>query len=291
MQPGSPAPMAEPSCKLSATWSSPASVPGIPAFATQPFVAMTSDELTVAWVLGTGGGASVFVADRASTADAFGSAQLVSSGGGADDAGTDAAPAPDGAQPESPYFAFDRVALGSDGLTMVGVSVSGLQMAQFLRDERGAAFSAVALPTRYESLGNVLMPGQRLGDPVLSADGDDLVYSLYGQSAGVTIYESFQFGTNAWPPGSPQSAVSLAITAGTRMRPTSLSADRLTLFYWDEASNTAYAVFRNVATDQFGAFTKAYGPFFSVQANTACSRLYYVAPGPTGFALVEVDAE
>jgi hypothetical protein len=130
-----------------------------------------------------------------------------------------------------------------------------------------------------------------LGDPVLSADGDDLVYSRYGESPSTSVFESFQNGTNSWPPGSEQLAMPLQITQGTRMRPTSLSADRLTLFFWDPVSSMTYALFRNGVMQSFGALAKAYGPFFSAQANAQCSRLYYVAPGASGFTLVSVDAQ
>ncbi len=186
-------------------------------------------------------------------------------------------------------MAFDRVGLSADGLTLVGVSIDGLQMAQFIRDARGNAFSPMPLPSRYQSIGNVLMPGERLGDPVLSADGDDLVYSRYGLSQTLSIYESFQYGTGVWPPGSPESATSLAIAESVRKRPTCLSADRLTLFFWDESSGTAYGVFRNGPTDQFGSFEKSYGALMSVQANAGCSRLYYVAAASSGYALFQVD--
>ncbi len=77
VQPGSDASMAEPACSLSATWSAPVSVPGLATFATVPFVTMTSDELTVAWVVDNGLGGSVFVADRTSSTDPFGPASAL----------------------------------------------------------------------------------------------------------------------------------------------------------------------------------------------------------------------
>jgi hypothetical protein len=293
VQPGSDAAMAEPVCSLTTTWSTPSSVPGLPAFPTQPLVTMTSDELTVAWVLDTGNGGSVFVADRSSPDVPFGSPNALATVTGNDLTTGDAAsaPAPDGGQTGASSLAFDRVGLRADGLTLMGVTASAAQMVQYIRNQRGSAFSSLALPTRYESLGNVLMAGEHLGDPVLSADGDDLVYSRYGLSPTVSIYESFQNGTNPWPPGSQQLGAPLAMTQGARMRPTCLSVDRLTLFFWDDVTNTAYGVFRNGVMDQFTSSAKAYGSFFSVQANARCSRLYYVETVSTGFMLVQVDAQ
>jgi hypothetical protein len=282
--PPSDASMPEPSCNPNKTWGSPTDVPGVNPFASQPLVTITNDELTVAWVVDNGGGqGNVFVADRTSTSASFGTAiQLVAMSPG----GTfDGAIANDGGDS---YFAFDRVALSSDGLTLIGVAVGGLHMAQFIRTDRTGAFLAMPLESRYSDLTTALMAGEKLGDPVLAANGQDLVYSRYGVSPSLTVYESFLASGQTWPAGSGDGTAALAENAGLRKHPTSMTADRLTLFVWDEAGE-AYGVVRATPMSDFN-YAIAFGDRFSIQINGACSRIYYVAPASSGFALEQADA-
>ena len=277
--------MADPACNPNKTWGSPTSVPGVPGFAAQPLVTITNDELTVAWVVDNGGGqGNVFVADRTSASASFGAAsQLVAMplGGGFDGAiGNDGGDS---------YFAFDRVALSSDGLTLIGVAVGSLRMAQFIRADRTAAFVATPMENRYGALTSALMAGEKLGDPVLAANGQDLVYSRYGVSPSLTVYESFlTSGGQMWPAGSGDGTSALSEDAGRRKHPTSMTADRLTLFVWDEAGE-AYGVLRSTPTSSFN-YAIPFGDRFSIQVNGACSRIYYVAPAASGFALEQADA-
>ena len=276
------------------TWSAPVAVMGVPTFATQPIVTMTTDELTVAWVLDAGGGVgNVFVADRASPTDAF-PAPLPLSVGGAVDAGPDAAPPPpptDAGIAAINYFAFERVAFSDDGRTLIGVSVGGRHLAEFIRVERGAAFFPQPMESRFTSLESTLNAGEVLADPVSSASGTDLVYSRYGSGGSISVYESVQNGSSDWPTGTPQEGLPLALLVlGEPKRPTSMTNDQLTLFVWDEASNAAYGVFRGSPNTQFN-FSVRYGAFFSAQVNADCSRLYYVAQGTGGYTLEHVDAQ
>ena len=67
--------MTSPMCSPKQNWGSPTNVAGVPAFAAQPLVTITNDELTIAWVVDNGNGqGSVYYADRASTTAAFGTA-------------------------------------------------------------------------------------------------------------------------------------------------------------------------------------------------------------------------
>jgi hypothetical protein len=284
VSPGTDAAMAQPSCDPTATWSAPALVGGV-SFPMQAIVTMTSDERTVAWVIDAGQGRGrVFTADRATGDGAFGRATELTAGG----SGSSGGGGPDAAAGTA-YFAFDRVGLSADGLTLVGVATDGLGMAGFTRTGRDQPFFALAQPSAYAALVRPLMPGEVLGDPVLSADGDDIVYSRYGQSHTVSIFEAFRAGSVPWGGGSPRQSQPLEMSAGLRKLPTSLSADRLTLFVWDEATSAAYGVFRS---DPMGDFTGAqpYGPRYSLQVNGACTRLYYVGPDGAGFALYRVTS-
>jgi hypothetical protein len=277
--------MTDPTCNPTMTWGAPSNVPGVPGFAAQPLITVTNDELTIAWVVDNGGGqGNVFVADRASTSASFGApTQLVETPAGS--SVVDSAVADGG----SSYFAFDRVALSSDGLTLVGVAVSGLHMAQFIRANRTSAFVSMPMETRYNVLASALMAGEKLGDPVLAANGEDFVYSRYGLSPSLTIYESFLTAGQTWPAGSGESAAALEEDAGRRKHPTSMTADRLTLFVWDEAGE-AYGVIRSTQTSNFN-YPIPFGPRFSIQINGSCSRIYYVAPAASGYSVVQADAQ
>ena len=286
--PPSDAPMSEPLCSPGAKWSDPVPVAGIPTFATQPLITLTNDELSVAWVVDAGGGqGSVLVADRTTRTSAFGSSVAVTP--------IVFGPPPDGGGPPIPfpgsntYFAFERVALSGDGLQLLGVAVGGQHMARFTRGMRGQAFNPQPQEADFEGIARPLNPGERLGDPVISNDGKDLVYSRYGNSTMMSVYETFlPAGQSSWPSGIPQAQMPLAMSQGARKRPTSLSSDRLTLFVWDDATSGAFGVFRNYSMGSFNAMQSA-GPRFSMQAAGDCKTLYFVARSPSGYVVEQVS--
>jgi hypothetical protein len=277
--PPSDAAMAEPTCNPNAKTTSPTAVPGIPTFATQPLITMTSDELTMAWVLPNAGsaeggtaGVGVFVADRATTTDPFGTAIQI-----------------DAILDGGSFFAVERVAISGDGLTLIGVEVGATNMASFIRTARGQAFAPFDVTGPYAAIVQSLNPGELLGDPVVSSDNDDLAFSKYGLGAAVSVYESFRAGTSAWPTATPRSDLPLQTSTGHRKHPLSMSADRLTLFVWDDLSNAAYGAIRNSPTGDYSV-TEPYGSLFSLQTNGACNRFYYVSQSGTTYTVSQVQA-
>jgi hypothetical protein len=291
--PPSDATMPNPVCDPAANWSDPVAVEGL-AFDSQPIVTMTSDELTVAWVLQANDGTGqVFVADRPDASAAFGAAsELQAAGSSTSDAGAVEAGSSDGGSVQAAaatYFAFERVALSSDGLTLIGVSVQATSMAEFTRTARGQAFFAYPQPSNLAPLSRGLYPGEQLGDPVLSPDGNDIVYSRYGLDPTVSVYEAFRSGPVAWGAGSPKEGQDLLMTAGGRKRPLSLSADRLTLFVWDEATNATLGLFRADPMGDFGS-AQSFGEKPSLQVSASCMRMYYVAPTASGYGLVQTTS-
>jgi hypothetical protein len=283
--PPTDAAMDDPTCSPNTQYGSPSAVPGVPAFGTQPLVTMTNDELTLAWVVDNGGGeGTVFVADRTSATAAFGAAiQLPPSSTASSFFSGDATVVDAG----DSYFAFDRVALSADGLKLVGIGVGNHAIAQFTRVMRSGAFTATPAEGPFGTLVQTLMPGEMLGDPVLGSNGSDLVYSKYGLSPTLSVYETFLNG-QTWPSGAGQTATALAEASGHRKRPTSMTADRRTLFVWDEAGQ-AYGILRETDTSQFN-FAISFGTRFSIQVNGDCTHLYYVAASGSGYALEEVSA-
>ena len=94
----------------------------------------------------------------------------------------------------------------------------------------------------------------------------------------------------AWLAGSGLgNAVLAANDAGHRKRPTSMTADRLTLFVWDEAGE-AYAIPRPGPSLHFGGIAIPFGDRFSIQVNGACSRIYYVSAGAAPYTVQQADA-
>jgi hypothetical protein len=279
--PATDAAMVEPSCGPTTTWSVPAVVPGVPSFATEPIVTLTGDELTLAWVLDSGGGqGSVFVTDRGSASEPFPAAVPV------------VADAPEDASASS-YFAFERVAVTGDGLTLSGVANGGQAMADFTRTARGQTFTGTPLEYVFQPIITQLagdFRGGSLSDPVVTADDTDLVYSVAGLSGSTSVFESHTT-TQIWTNGSPQTSTPLLIASGARKRPTSITADHLNLFYWDDGSGMAYVVQRGFPTANFN-FSWSLGAYNSVQTNGGCTRLYYVtAASGGGYELVSINAQ
>ena len=142
------------------------------------------------------------------------------------------------------YFAFERVGLSSDGLTLVGVAVARTSMAEFSRTVRGQAFFPYPQATHLTPLSRALYPGELLGNPVISSDGSGSSTRGTDWTRQLPCTRLFRSGPVAWGTGSPQASQDLAMSAGLRRRPLSLSADRLTLFVWDEVTSSALGVFR-----------------------------------------------
>ena len=69
-------------------------------------------------------------------------------------------------------------------------------------------------------------------------------------------------------------AGALQVSGTYLRRPTGISSDRLTLFFYDEVASIERAIWRTTAT---GTFTQAedVGPLLYAQPNAACTRLYY----------------
>jgi hypothetical protein len=263
--PPTDASMVEPTCNPNAKLGTSTAVPGLPTFTTQPFITMTGDELTMAWVLPNAGsaeagtaGTGVFVADRATPSDSFGTATAIVAilDGGS-------------------FFAPQRVAISSDGLTVIAIEAGGKNMASFIRTARGQAFAPFDVTSPYAEIVQSLNPGEMLADPVVSSDSDDLVFTKYGLGSSISVYESFRSGTSPWPTPTPRT-LTLQASGSSLKHPLSLSQDRLTLFVWDDSTSAAYGAFRNTPMADY-SILEPYGSLVSLQTNAACNRFYFVS--------------
>jgi hypothetical protein len=233
------------------------------------FGAITPDELTIAWMTTAG---SVLYADRAKATDPFGSPQTLTAG-----------------------IALGRVALSPDGLTLVVVVTNRSILAQSTRSSRSAAFSSTLDTTPFATLDPIATEGDAstqpthgsFADPMLSADGQFLYYSQYGVST-LTMCESYRKtgDTSPWGQGRNllESQLVAPDTSGTRMIPTGMSMDDLTLFYWDGVAQTERMAFRDSAltNNTYKQFVTL-GPGYQYAAPTAsCGRIYFSSAGDAG---------
>jgi hypothetical protein len=245
-------------CNPAGMYGAATAVPGIAA-GDKMFGAVTPDELTIAWVKPDG---TVMYADRTDASQPFGAAQTLG------------------------VYEHDRVALSSDGLKLIGVMPGAKKLGQVTRAARGQAFSgapdtapfAQLLVTAMNGESDATPPGS-LGDPVLSADGSQLFFSIFGiQTLGTIAISEFTGAT--WSKPATLGQDEFLAADPLRRRPTGLSADGLTLFFWDEIDGKEKAGWRATSTAydlMFSGFVDL-GDRKDCQATAKCSRLYFTNP-------------
>lgn len=237
--------------------------------------AITADELTIAWMNAAG---AVLYADRAASTDPFGPTKTFNGN-----------------------FALDRVALSADGLTLIGVVTGRATFAQVTRSSRSATFTGLldSAPFKFlnqqnggnENDGGVVDAGGTVADPVLSADGRLFYFTLI--ASGVqTFAESLRLGGTTFPSPRLLKETDLVPVGGKYRRPTGVSVDGRTLFFWDESTNTERAAFRESVTyPGKTGYTKfvTLGAYPGAQPSQTCGRLYYEASGTGGIDLFFAD--
>jgi hypothetical protein len=244
-------------CNIEETWGAPTTVLTTGAADQTIFGAVTPDELTLAWTSTTGGVVTAWYADRASTGDAFGTPQALASTFGT--------------------LSFDRVSLSGDGLRIVGVAASGTSFVAAQRASRPGAFT-----TDDSSEFAGLAPEGKTytyAAPVLSGDDAFFFYIVTSSSDDYVVYEST--GGPPWTPGAFLSPTELERVGTQYRRPTGMSADDLTLFYWDETTGTENIAFRAAALQDFSLFASI-GPLTDAVPTASCSRIYYSTPAAGG---------
>jgi hypothetical protein len=259
-------------CDAGASWG-----PGTPVDVAAPpgaiFQTITPDELTIAWTYDAGASVAVAWADRATTADPFGDPQTAPSG----------------------TFADDRVAISPDGLRLVVLNDDRKGFSEMTRPVRAGAGNAFGAPAtgayaNFDASG-ALGAGQSFGDPVL-ADGDGaFYYSLYDGVQTATLYRTARLSPgDAWPLGAPISGgPDLAAQGVLRRRPTGVSSDQATLFFWDEVAGIERAAWIDAATGAFDSFVDL-GARAGAVPNAACDRLYYAPASDSGNGAASVAA-
>lgn len=248
-------------CALGAVWSAARAIAGGKTGVDAVFGSITPDELTMAWLSVENGAPTLHYADRSARSDAFEPAGVI----GAD---TD-------------YYAAERPALSPDGDRLVVVRKDRKGFAEYTRVGRFYAFDDTPSDASFAPLDDqalLFTVNEFFGDPIVSSDDRTLYYSRYGADQVGTVFASTRAGDVDWPIGTPVAGEPLLTVCGHRRRPTGVAADGLTLFYWDEASNTERATWRAALTAPFAGVVDL-GAHAHAAPNDACSMLYFSAPG------------
>jgi len=213
------------------------------------FVAITPSELTLLWSQVASSTLAYFVADRDAVDGDFGEGQ------------------------ELPFS--NPLALSPDGLRLTVLADDG-SLAEAVRVARGDTFDA-AQPGAYAELASDASKNHlALADIAIAADDHTLYYTAWSLDAATVypLHVSSRSGSEPWPVGVALEACELKAYGPFGPRPTGVSADGLTLFYFDGARGTARAAFRATQAADFSWFAEL--PEISrPQPNAACDRLYF----------------
>lgn len=240
-------------CSPTTSWIKPKSVGLSP---NGRFGAVTPDETTIAWMEGDW----LHWADRKTAGDKWG--------------------------PEDKVFvkasSSSRIAVAPSGLRVVLVVANGRNFGEVTRATKDDAFGDTIDSSKFQSFAFALgeaPPQAELDDPVLAKDDDHFYFTFSTPNAGSTLRQSVRSESgNPWSFGQPISQTDLAPKNGKLRRPTGISSDRLTLFYWDEPTSTERAAFRTAESEDFSLFANL-GDRPTAQVDTTCTHLYYESSG------------
>jgi hypothetical protein len=213
-------------------------------------LAMSSDELSMAFTTGSDDSLALHVADRA-TVDAAFSELTVS--------------LPDG------YQAAKGVALSGDGRRLVIVRDDSSGFAELSRSARATAFGAEPDETRFAKI-NALKPmsGESVGWPVLSSDGTALYFVSYFGQARV---KQSELEAGVFSIGQSIDEFTLGGAIGEHKLLSGISDDQRAIFFFDQATSHATALFRSRPDAPFYEPLDL-GERQGAAPNKDCSRVY-----------------
>jgi hypothetical protein len=182
------------------------------------------------------------------------------------------------------------MAISPDGLRLA-LEAADTTFFTVTRPDRSSPFGMTADTTEFAAQNGEISASEavvQLGDPVYGADGLTFFYSRFpvGGAQGIaTIFEAAREGTDPWSDGTPLNGDPIQENDDeVRRRPSGVSADALTLFYWDDAAAGEMMAWRTTADGAF-ANPLAIGAKAGAQPNATCTALYYSAPADGGTAL------
>lgn len=235
-------------CSLDKGWATGAPV-AVATGDSPSFIAVTPSELTLLWSEPESSLPAYFLADRDTADGAFAAVQKL------------------------PFT--NAIAVSPDGLR-VTVQLSSGSLSEATRATREEAFGEVQ-PGAYATLDSDAVAHHfLLGAVAISADDRTLYYRAISLDAGTPypLRVSQRTGSEPWPVGAPLQACEFKAYAEFGPHPTAISADGLTLFYFDSARSKARAAFRTSLDADFSWFEDLPG-LGGGQPNAACDRLYF----------------
>ena len=189
--------------------------------------------------------------------------------------------------------AGNRAALDSTGTLVLSIDSSGLLPQYWQRTDTLSPWQlANAMTTPFDAI--VKAVGQASAtwsEPAFGASGDRFFYLVTPPAGVPAMHESvWDAAKSQWALGVPLKPAQLAsVDATHRRRPTGVSADDLTLFYYDEVAGVQGAAWRTDSAQDFAYFeTIAAAP--EAAPNLDCSGLYFLstdADGGTGIAIAQ----
>ena len=254
-------------CPMGSTWGTGTKL-AVSTAGDDQLAAVTPDELTLAWVTGAEGSAVVHYVDRADTASAFGAEKIL-------------------AAPMAGGLAFDRTALAPGGLRIGVLHADRQSFTEYSRNTRNDAFTEVGAGTfaALNDIGAAFTDGSKFGEPMIDSNDRAMIFSIYGGASANTVWIGARvLSGDSWQASYASMAPELQAQNGKRRRPTGLSSDVLTLFYWDEVTSVERVAYRNGPVAEFTTFADI-GAQAGAGPNLACDALYYQATGTAGLDL------
>ncbi|HEX7668353.1 MAG TPA: hypothetical protein VF395_02160 [Polyangiaceae bacterium] len=248
-------------CKMDSAWGTGALVATASTPDDDVFGSVSDTEQTLAWMSVVNGVPTLRYADRGSPDLPFNPAGNIAIAGA--------------------YYAAERPALSHDGTRLVVVRADGKGFGEYTRTALYGSFTGTASEASFAALnaqGDLFASDERFGDPQLSSDDRTLYYSKYDSRSRQTVYAVTRTAGGSWSVGSPVEGAPLMGSCGRRMHPTGISSDQLSLFYWDEVTQTERVTFRSAVGAPFAGVIDL-GAHPHAQPNATCQRLYYSAPG------------
>jgi hypothetical protein len=214
-------------------------------------IAVTPDELTIAWYSASGAAGSYYVADRTSASAAFGTPRSLS--------------------------VENVIALSPNGLRLVAVSQPHDEFVELERATRTDAFGTPS-PGAFSAINAALAASSELvGGGVIAPDDLTFYYTvLADQGIEYPLFVSTRSGSEPWPVGQAVESCEFRAQGALTRLPTAVSSDGLTLFYFDSVRGTSRAAWRATESGPFVWF-RDLGEIARAQPNLACDRLYYSA--------------
>jgi len=169
----------------------------------------------------------------------------------------------------------DKVALSPDRLRLVAIRADRQAFVEFTRSTVGARFGSPSTSPFANINAAVGTTGDSLGAPTMAPDDLTLFYTR-----GQAVLESHRSVRGDWSVGD---VVHIAYTlgAGQSLRPSAVSKDLLTLFFWDDNRSLESGAWRLDTTASFDLVLPV-GAFPNAQPDESCQTFFFASKGTDG---------